>query len=293
MQDFFNISQNKIGLKGVFVKYYTDMAFERFNFYFKADDTEKINNIIERVFVNIDSEEKIRYFGKPKGEYICFNISSELTFSVFRQLAYCISNEVKKLLTVVNDDLKVFIVGLGNKSIVCDSLGSLVCDNVIVNSSNKINKNLVSTFCPNVEGKTGVDSFSLVKETLKQVGANALIMVDSFYALNVSRLGRSFQLSNGGLQLKNNEFTQEKLGVPVIVLGCPFAIKVETVVSKVLDELLSSKKNIKMHLENLKGEDNIITLLDLNDKIHTAAKLIATSINMAIFDLEFEDVFIP
>ena len=132
----------------------------------------------------------------------------------------------------------------------------------------------------------------MVKNQLKKTGANVLIIIDSFYALNVSRLGRSFQLSNGGLRLKNDEFTQENLDVPVIVLGCPFAIKIDTVIGKVLEELFNSKKNIKIHLENLKGEENIVTLLDLNDKIHAAAKLIATSINMAIFDLKFEDAFI-
>lgn len=269
------------------MKYYTDMAFERFNCYFKADESFKLNNNIEKVVVEIDSKDKARYFGKPLGRYVCLNIYSNYDFKNYKTITNELSSELKSFL-ISEKSSSILIIGLGNENIVCDSLGVLACKKVI---SGNVGEKKVCSFCPSVEGITGIDSSILISNLIKQTKCDIVVIIDSFYAINLNRLGKSFQISNGGMKLNGNELTKKELGVPVIVIGCPFAIKMESVINSLLDNFCEYKRKYKINLECLRGGENVVTLLNVNNEIKKAANIISSAINMAIHNLEFDDVF--
>ena len=269
------------------MKYYTDMAFERFNCYFKADENYKLNNNIEKVVVEIDSNDKARYFCKPFGRYVCLNVCSNYNSKKYETITNELSSELKSFL-MKEKSSSILIIGLGNENVVCDTLGVLACKKVI---SGNVGERKVYSFCPSVEGITGIDSSILISNLIKQTKCDTVIIIDSFYSINIKRLGKSFQISNGGMKLNNNELTKKKLGVPVIVVGCPFAIKMESVINSVLDNLCENKRKYKINLDCLKGNENVVTLLNVNNEIANAARIISSAINMAIHNLEFEDVF--
>lgn len=274
------------------MKYYTDMAFEKFNTHFKADEIMKVCEGIEKIVVNINNQDKARYYGKPIGRYVCINATKYCSFEKLKVLSETLANELNVFIEKSYDKKSVLVIGLGNDDIVCDMLGNLVCRNLVVNSKSEVNENFLYTFCPSVKGKTGIESLTLIKSVLKDVRADVVLIVDSLYAVSVARLGNSFQLSNGGMKLNGEELTENTLGVPVLVLGCPFAIKVDTVVNKILESFFECNQKVKLNLDCLNGEENVVTLLDVKERVVKVANMFSLAINMAVYDLKFEDLFV-
>lgn len=268
------------------------MAFEKFNTHFKADEITKVCEGIEKIVVNINNQEKSRYYGKPLGRYVCINATKYCSFDQLKVLSETLANEINMLIKKTDDRKSVLVIGLGNDDIVCDMLGNLVCKNLVVNSKSEFNGNFLYTFCPSVKGKTGIESLALIKTVLKEVGADQVIIIDALYAVSVTRLGNSFQLSDGGMKLNGEELTKNTLGVPVLVLGCPFAIRVDTVVNKVLENIFESNQKVKINLDCLNGEENVVTLLDVKERVGKVANMFSLAINMAVYNLKFEDLFV-
>lgn len=140
-----------------------------------------------------------------------------------------IAHELKNFLP---DEGDILVVGLGNASITADALGPEVCDKVLVTRHIPVEEDEraflklrgVSTFCPGIEGKTGLPAAATVRALVKDTQPAAVLCIDSLFTGDPARLGCTVQLTDTGLCPGGDEakrLDKETLGVPVICMGVP------------------------------------------------------------------------
>lgn len=176
----------------------------------------------------------------------------------------------------------VLIVGLGNRHINADSLGTKVVNNIIITRHIPNLKTLtnVSAIAPSVLGLTGIESFDIIKSVIDKIKPTLVIAIDSLCASSHTRLGTSFQINNaslipgGGVNNARKKLSKSTLNTAFISIGVPLVIYANT--------FTNNKKN---SFNNL-----IVTLKDIEEVSSICAKIISYSINMAIHNLTLTDV---
>lgn len=146
----------------------------------------------------------------------------------------------KALQTVCGNDVNnALVVGLGNTDITPDALGPFVADRVLatrhLNSSLKHNLGLdglnsVCCLAPGVLGKTGIESYDLIKAAAKKIRPDIIIAIDALACRSPDRLCRTIQISDSGIcpgagvNNSRKELSKNTMGIPVIAVGVPTVI---------------------------------------------------------------------
>ena len=135
---------------------------------------------------------------------------------------------------------KVLVVGLGNNRFVADALGHKVCEMVVADGR-------FMTFTPSVSGVTGIKSTVAIKAITEAVRPECVIVVDSLVCHEIERLGRSFQVTDTGIQpgsgitRDNERLDRGFLGCPVVAVGVPLVSVMNShyVVPKTIDAVVA------------------------------------------------------
>ncbi len=159
---------------------------------------------------------------------------------------------------------KCLVIGLGNVNVTPDSLGPYVLDNVIVTrhlfelGSVHEGYSEVSGFSPGVMGNTGIETFDIIKSVVDKINVDYVIVVDALAAASISRVNRTIQVTDAGINPGSGvgnarkEISSVTLGKPVIAIGVPTVVDAVTITSDVIDyivkylgdELNTSKKSV-------------------------------------------------
>ena len=154
---------------------------------------------------------------------------------------------------------KVFVVGLGNKEMMSDSLGPKVVDKIIVtrhikeviNEGDNSDLNSISALATGVLGTTGIETANIVKAVTAEIKPQVVIVVDTLSTLATKRLATSFQLSNGGIVPgggvgnSRQAINEEVLGVPVIAIGVPLVVYAHSMCNEVLEKVVGKNSALK------------------------------------------------
>ena len=86
---------------------------------------------IEEIYVSIETEEGAQALGKPRGRYItcCHPQLAHASSETQRRLARMLAAEIGALLPPFGD---VLVIGLGNRRITADALGSHVLESLLI-----------------------------------------------------------------------------------------------------------------------------------------------------------------
>lgn len=281
----------------------TDLALElhEINIESEIDDGVSVNEIncsgviVSRIdILNKNGEKKI---GKEKGIYITIDIGDFWNKDNYF-VDKCIDVFSKELKGILDEKYKSFlIVGLGNRNLVCDSIGPDIVDKIIVTHHIKsINKKIfdeldfcdVSAIVPGVMADTGIESAQIINKIVPIVSPDAVIVIDALASRNIKRLCTTIQLSNTGISpgsgVKNNrqEISMNTVGVPVFSIGVPTVVDASTLVYNVLSSNDDEKKNIIVE-EYFKKENNFFVSLKESDfLIEKLSKIIAKSLNISL-----------
>jgi len=195
---------------------------------FKID--EKNFNGINVVHFKVDSnnEKKIK---RVKGDYFSINYD----YVVLHKHEKLIKKELMKILKVFfkGDKLtKPLIIGLGNSSVICDSLGVNTTNKVMATNhfNDFLNIPKVALFNPEVTEKTGISSFSLIEMVVKNLKPTVIIMIDSLATNNEIYLNNCIEVNNTGIipgsAIKDNKKIDcNTFGIPVIAIGVPLVLE--------------------------------------------------------------------
>lgn len=232
--------------------------------------------------INLLDEHIAKKFNKKCGTYItiCCEDFDYLSNNCFSFLTNILTEEIKKILKKLNIDKinypKYFIVGLGNSEIKADCIGVYSSERIISTYKDIQNNTLskkhfenVFSIAPSISNKNGIYTYDIIKSLTNSLKPDIVILIDSLSCINAKNLFKTFQLNTVGLtpgcEIGNKQPTinTETLSVPVISIGCPTVINLQSI--------------------NKKEKNNIVfTLKDVDIAINKCSDIISFSLNKAI-----------
>ena len=126
----------------------------------------------------------------------------------------------------------ILFVGLGNSSLLGDSFGVKVLNQLI--ATNQYNDFLtipkVALFAPETTNKTGISSFRLIEMVVKDLKPDVIVLLDSFVTNQTKFLNRTIEINDCGVifadQLRSNKtITFDTFHIPVLSVGFPTLLK--------------------------------------------------------------------
>ncbi|MHC0035850.1 GPR endopeptidase [Pseudoneobacillus sp. C159] len=152
----------------------------------------------------------------------------------------------------IKKDASCLVVGLGNWNVTPDSLGPLVCENLLVTrhlfqlqpESVDPGYRPVSALSPGVMGLTGIETSDIIFGVVEKTKPDFVIAIDALASRSIERVNSTIQISDSGIHPgsgvgnKRKELSKETLGVPVIAIGVPTVVDAATITSDTIDFIL-------------------------------------------------------
>jgi spore protease len=216
---------------------------------------EKEEDGINVSLVEITSEGE-KALGKKPGRYLTMEVvgirqqDTELQQKVEKVFATEFSRFIKEL--GISEDASCLVVGLGNWNVTPDSLGPLVCENLLVTrhlyqlqpESVEEGYRPVSALSPGVMGLTGIETSDIIFGVVEKTKPDFVIAIDALASRSIERVNSTIQISDTGIHPgsgvgnKRKELSKETLGVPVIAIGVPTVVDAATITSDTIDFIL-------------------------------------------------------
>lgn len=272
----------------------------------------KITNFDENIMLerfDIDNEFKAKYYNKEIGTYQLLSIPSpiHLNKNQILKITHIFADILKSVIGKIDVKDRILVIGLGNRHISADSLGTKVIKKINITFGKTFPK--VMAFCPSVLGLTGMETYDIVSGVIDKVKPSHLIFIDSLCASSVDRLGKSMQVTNTGICPgsgigNNRKCLGKNLCKNVYSIGVPLLIYASTFLTENFDKnninlslLKSIMQNVKKlennndiynFLSNLKKcmtesfDDTIVSIKDIEECVDVLAEIIGNAINIAI-----------
>ncbi|GIN85422.1 germination protease [Heyndrickxia sporothermodurans] len=214
----------------------------------------KVGDIkISNVVISKQGEQVI---GKKAGNYLTIEVQGirQQDTDLQQQVEEVFADEFSQFLRAANisKDASCLIVGLGNWNVTPDSLGPLVCENVIVTrhlfqlqpENVEEGYRSVSAIAPGVMGLTGIETSDIIFGVVEKSKPDFIIAIDALASRSIERVNATIQISDTGIHPgsgvgnKRKELSEETLGVPVIAIGVPTVVDAVSITSDAIDYLL-------------------------------------------------------
>ena len=233
----------------------------------------------------------ISYSQDTKGsDYVTISINGDIFHNkdfqtnIIAELSATIQFFLKKY--KLSPSSNILVVGLGNHNVTADSLGSRVCDNVLV-TKHLFNKSFIaskwgclSCIKPSVSGVTGIDSYDIIKSVIASQKPDMLIVVDTLACNNYTRLATCIQVSDDGIEPGKGvgnpkpKLNYQSMKIPVVAIGVPLVIYVAKLI-------LSIEPNCNITIPK-SLTDLVVTAKEIDFQIDDFSYIISQSINQSI-----------
>ncbi len=237
--------------------------------------------------ISVETEEAARHLDKPMGIYTTVSFPYETLLSVDERMsaAQFVADELRILLPETGE---ILAVGLGNRYITADALGTKTIENVLITRHIRerfadilpSGTRSVCAFCTGVLGVTGMETIEVVMALCEKIHPAAIVIVDSLAANKPEHIGTVIQMNDTGISpgagIGNFQTTlnRQTVGVPVIALGMPLVIG--------MDALQNDYGSLKQ-----RGSGYSVTPKDIDLLVKDAAKLLSLSLNLAFYGREY------
>ena len=275
----------------------------------KYEEENNKNAGIHVTKVTIETKNGAKAMGKPMGIYITLEVPglAEPDEGYHREVSEELAHQLQGIMPVMDKEMSVLVVGLGNRDVTADSLGPNVADNLFVNrhvlmefgaaAYNKEKMHQISCIVPGVMAKTGMESAEIVKGVVEETKPDFVIAVDALAARSTRRLNRTIQLSTAGIHPGSgvgnhrNALTQESLGIPVLAVGVPTVVDAATIVGDALEKLEAECDLTIMagreHPQAISELNNMyVTGKDIDETVKRLGYTISEAINSALEEIE-------
>ncbi len=246
---------------------------------------------ISRLTVKTDKAKQT--LGKDMGTYITIALPSltDNFTSTDKRLA-AIGKEIRRLLPVNG---LILVVGLGNEEITPDSLGPKTALKVLATrhiqgelarSAGLDGLRPVAVMNTGVTGQTGIETGEYILSVVKRIRPNAVVAIDALASRRLERLGTTLQISDAGISPgagvgnHRTRINKDTIGVPVISVGVPTVVDVQTLAG----DLLGLKR--REEIENLpKLSKNMVVIpREIDLLTERASRLLGFALNAALQD---------
>lgn len=255
--------------------------------------------------VTILNEQGKQALGKEIGNYITIE-APDIKYSTeeYETTCYLIAKELKAMANLKEESV-ILVVGLGNRQITPDALGSEAVSQLMV--THHMKKHMpehldegvrsVCAIAPGVLGTTGMETVEIIKGVTQRLKPDLIIAIDALAAGSLERISTTFQLTDTGIQpgagVGNNRegLNEETLGAPVLAIGVPTVVDAVTIAATSLqpeDESQQAKlaQQLRQTMKSM-----VVTPNDIDLVIQRVSKTVANGINLALHqDFTLEDV---
>ncbi|MEE1318855.1 MAG: GPR endopeptidase [Ruminococcus sp.] len=255
-------------------------------------------NGLEISRLTVKNQKAKQALGKEIGTYITVELPS-LTdnFTETDERLVTIGTEIRRLLPVHG---LVLVVGLGNMEITPDSLGPKTSLRVLATRhitgelarSTGLDKlRPVAVMQTGVTGQTGIETGEYILSVVRRIRPNAVVAIDALASRKLERLGCTLQISDTGISpgagVGNNrtKINKETIGVPVIAIGVPTVVDVQTLASDLLDGDCTQRTKRQISPD---GRQMVVIPREIDLLTERASRLISFALNGALqneFDL--------
>ena len=242
--------------------------------------------------LTVRTERARQALGKDIGTYITIELPS-LTdnFSNTDERLQIIGEEIRRLLPVNG---LLLVAGLGNPEITPDSLGPKTASRVlatrhitgeIARSTGLDRLRQVAVMTTGVTGQTGIETGEYIISVVRRIRPTAVIAVDALASRRLERLGCTLQISNTGISPgagvgnHRTKINADTIGVPVISVGVPTVVDVQTLARDLLD---SEFETSGMRALSPGGRQMVVIPREIDLLTERASRLIALSLNAAM-----------
>ena len=260
---------------------------------------------IEETHVRIETEEAAQALEKAQGNYITLAHPGLVWCPAKerREMARAISEGLNNLLPPTGD---LLVVGLGNRYMTADALGSRVLEDLLVTRHLKdipdesLQDRLrgVCAVAPGVLGVTGLETAEVVQGVVEHVHPAAVIAIDALAARESSRICTTVQITDTGIRpgsgVGNHRagLTRETLGVPVIAIGVPMVVYASVIARDALSLLLQDigmdENEHAQAMDTLMAKltrqgmgELVVTPREVDELVGRVGRIIADGLNLA------------
>lgn len=242
--------------------------------------------------LTVKTKKAEQQLGKEAGTYITVELPS-LTdnFTETDERLVTIGNEIRRLLPVNG---LVLVAGLGNPEITPDSLGPKTSARIlatrhitgeIARSTGLDKLRPVAVMSTGVTGQTGIETGEYILSIVKRIKPNAVVVIDALASRRPERLGCTLQISDTGISPgagvgnHRTKINRETIGVPVIAIGVPTVVDVQTLASDLLKGDFGAKT---MNMISPNGRQMVVIPREIDLLTERAARLISFALNGAL-----------
>ena len=195
---------------------------------YKIDEVKHKYYSVSHFKVDSSNEKALK---RIKGDYYTINFDY---FNLEIHKTIIIKELMKILKMFLKEKIsKTLIIGLGNSSIICDSLGINTTNKIMATNHYKdfLNIPKVALFNPEVTEKTGISSFSLIEMVVKKLKPTVIIMIDTLATENEDYLNNCIEINNTGIipgsAIKDSKkIDYNTFNIPVIAIGVPLVLSI-------------------------------------------------------------------
>lgn len=248
-----------------------------------VSSVEFSENGVKVTEVRIKTKAAAERIGKPQGMYITFETESCFDVSYSDELTELLAEKFRGV--IGHERNSALIVGIGNAEVTPDALGPKAASGVI--ATRHIESELadsiglkglrsVSVLSPGVLGQTGLEISEIIKGVVSKINVDLIILIDALAARDISRLGKTVQISNtgvipgSGVGNSRIELSRETLGVDCVTVGVPTVVDAATLCHQLTG--VGCPEN----------EPFIVTQRDIDMIIKNAADIISKALNFAL-----------
>ena len=281
------LDQNTKGLKGVRVR------------------THQIGGVTH-TRIRIESEDAAELLGRRRGEYITVEDPRLPWSDAHRRelLSRMVALGVRGMLPPEGE---VLVVGLGNRNVTADALGTRVVERMLVTRhlqqamAEELKGKLrgVSAIAPGVLGLTGIETAELCRGIVRHVRPQAVVAIDALAAYESERICTTVQITDTGIQpgsgVGNHRLglTEETLGVKVLAVGVPMVVYASTIARDAMARLVHDCGVVEPgHEEEADAllhqvtsglmSDMVVTPREIDELVLSVADLLADGLNRAL-----------
>ena len=258
---------------------------------------------VKRTRIVIQKQHAADLLGRRRGEYITLECGdlSRCDTRKRQLLSRLIAQGVRALLPKEGE---VLVVGLGNRNVTADALGTKVVEKLLVtrhlreSMAQELLGKLrgVCAIAPGVLGLTGIETAELCRGLIGHVQPVAVIAIDALAAFESERICSTVQITDTGIEpgsgVGNHRLglTEETLGVRVIAVGVPMVVYASTIardaMARLMEEYGVDHPEAAESLLNQVADgflrDMVVTPREIDEMVLNVAELLSDGLNQAL-----------
>lgn len=256
--------------------------------------------------IRIEQDKAAELLGRRQGEYITLECRDlpQCDAGTRELLSRMVAQAIGSMLPAEGE---VLVVGLGNRNVTADALGTRVVERMLVTRhlrmamAEQLRGRLrgVSAIAPGVLGLTGIETAELCRGLVRHVQPTAVIAIDALAAYESERICTTVQITDTGIEpgsgVGNHRLglTQDTLGVKVIAVGVPMVVYASTIARDAMARLINEYGLFAEGHEEAAEEllhrvsdgflgDMVVTPREIDELVLNVADLIADGLNRAL-----------